>query len=164
MSWLKNGAWLAAGGVLGLLGGVLLEVLTESESTSKKEDAPESDGIEVLVGKIRREAEAALASCRTDEEREAVYEQICSSVRQMQQNLPQRGDAIIQELREQAVADEEGEDGLDHAWMYRKRHGLLDEEESGRAERHVQNIKEQMQKFAEALDAALDGLTPAPQM
>lgn len=140
MTWWKNGLLLAAGGVAGLALAAWLE--SECENNREGKDS-QADGMELLVEKVRKEAEWAMAECTTDEEREKVYEEVASSIRDLQATLKQRGDEIINDLKEQALSG--GED---------------DEEEDG--EDTVRKFKSSMEDLTKALDETLDSIKPAP--
>lgn len=82
MAWWKNGLIFAAGGAVGVIAGALLYevVMDDIRCDSDEDEEPERDGITLLADKIRREATYAMEACRTDEEREIVYEQVKESV------------------------------------------------------------------------------------
>lgn len=75
MTWWKNGLLLAAGGVASLALAAWLE--SEGKSDDYDEDydeqprrnVPKADGMELLVEKVRRDAEWAMEECTTDAER-----------------------------------------------------------------------------------------------
>ena len=140
MTWWKNGLLLAAGGVAGLALAAWLE--SECENSREGKD-PQADGMELLVEKVRKEAEWAMAECTTDEEREKVYEEVASSIRDLQATLKQRGDEIINDLKEQALSG--GED---------------DEEEDG--EDTVRKFKSSMEDLTKALDETMASIKPEP--
>ena len=58
--------------------------------------------MQLLVSKIHCEAEAALAFCKNDEEREKVFAQIENSVRDMQEKLQQKTEKIVADLKLQS--------------------------------------------------------------
>lgn len=111
MTWWKNGLLLAAGGVAGLALAAWLE--SEGKSDDYDEDynerprrsVPKADGMELLVEKVRRDAEWAMEECTTCEQREKVYAEVSASIRELQAVLQQRGEEIIADLKEQALAD-----------------------------------------------------------
>lgn len=141
MGWIKNGLLLAAGGVLGvMLGGILYDQCFDDRDYS--DDGPEPDGLELLVKKIRREAEAAMAECETDEEREAAYAEIRDSIEKIKEKLQKKGDAIIAELQEQ------------------KRNDDAKAEASAKAKEQADSIKETLEKAGVSLDEVLDSLKP----
>ena len=108
MTWWKNGLLLAAGGVAGLALAAWLE--SEGKSDDYDEDyeerprrnVPKADGMELLVEKVRRDAEWAMEECTTDAEREKVYEEVAATIRELQATIQKRGEEIIADLREQA--------------------------------------------------------------
>ncbi len=136
MSWIRNGLLLAAGGFIGLLAGC---ALMDDDRAVRHSD--KGDGMELLIGDIRREAEAALAACETEEEREAVYAQIRDSVEKLREELQTKGDALITELQEGAltVNAAAGEPS---------------------ANDHVQAIRDTLQKVSQSLDETLETLKP----
>ena len=142
MTWWKNGLLLAAGGVAGLALAAWLESECETSREGKEQQA---DGMELLVEKVRKEAEWAMEECTTDEEREKVYEEVASSIRNLQAMLKQRGDEIIADLKEQALSGSED-----------------DEEEDG--EDAVRKFKSSMEDLTKALDETLASIKPAPSV
>ena len=141
MTWWKNGLLLAAGGVAGLA----LAAWLESECGNSREGKEQhADGMELLVEKVRKEAEWAMEECTTDEEREKVYEEVASSIRNLQAALKQRGDEIIADLKEQALS------------------GGADEEETG--EDAVRKFKSSMEDLTKALDETLASMKPVPSV
>ena len=73
------------------------------------------DGIADIV---RHEAEAAMAECRTDEERQAVARKIEAAITELQSILKNKGDAIAEAVKKQDDGSEmqqESSDGIDHA-------------------------------------------------
>ena len=141
MGWIKNGLLLATGGMLGvMLGGILYDQCFDNRDYD--DDGPEPDGLELLVKKIRREAEAAMADCETDEEREAAYAEIRSSIEKIKEKLQKKGDAIISELQEQKRSDD------------------AKAEVSAKAKEQAESIKETLEKAGVSLDEVLDSLKP----
>lgn len=100
MSWCKNGMLLAAGGVAGLAIAAWLESEGSFVSAPKRE-MTNADGMEILLEKIRSEAEWAMDECTTDEQREKVYEEVKSSVEKLQAALERSGEKIVTELKGQ---------------------------------------------------------------
>ena len=114
MSWWKNGLLLAAGGVAGLALAAWLESEGKEapgdDEVRRKADALKADGMQILVEKVRREAEWALEECSTDQEREAVYAEVEASIRKLQATLAKRGEKIIADLKAQVAEAQEQED------------------------------------------------------
>ena len=116
MTWWKNGLLLAAGGVAGLALAAWLE--SESKSDDYADDYEEkpyrkihkTDGMELLVEKVRRDAEWAMEECTTDEQREKVYAEVSASIKELQATLEKRGEEIIADLREKALSGGSSED------------------------------------------------------
>ena len=150
MTWWKNGLLLAAGGVAGLALAAWLE--TECKSNGYEEDyderprskAPktETDGMELLVEKVRRDAEWAMEECTTDEQREKVYAEVSTSIKELQATLEKRGEEIIADLREQALSGG-SLDGLD--------------ESTGA----IINFKSSMEDLTKSLNETLASLKPS---
>ena len=142
MTWWKNGLLLAAGGVAGLALAAWLE--SECEKSDKKIDNREAkaDGIELLVEKVRRDAEWAMKECTTDEQREKVYAEVSASIKELQATLEKRGEEIIADLREQALSGG-SLDGLD--------------ESTGA----IINFKSSMEDLTKSLDETLASLKPS---
>ena len=120
----KNGMAYALGGaavfLLGTLFRELLEELEqEEESVHKEGDAPEKkNSLDGVADMVRREAEAAMAECQTDEERQAVASKIEAAITELQSILKSKGDAIAEAVKKQAEVSEmqqESADGIDHA-------------------------------------------------
>lgn len=147
MTWWKNGLLLAAGGVAGLALAAWLE--SEGRSDDYDEDyderprrkAPKADGMELLVEKVRRDAEWAMEECTTDEQREKVYAEVSASIKELQATLEKRGQEIIADLREQALSDGSLED--------------LDEDTDA-----ITNFKNSMIDLTKSLDETLTSLKP----
>ena len=125
----KNGMAYALGGaavfLLGTLFRELLEELEqEEESVHKEGDAPEKkNSLDGVADMVRREAEAAMAECRTDEERQEVARKIEASITELQSILKNKGDVIDEAVKEQnkgSKMQQESADGIDHvANIYR---------------------------------------------
>ena len=146
MGWVKNGLLLTAGGVIGGLIGLIVggNIVSENYEDLLDDEPEEVDGIAVLVRKLRKEAETAMAACETEEAREAVYARIQASVNQMRDELQQRGEGLIAEIREAAqrkaqAAGGETEDSVDE---------------------QVQNIQDAMERAEQSLGDALEALRP----
>lgn len=168
MSWAKNGMLLMAGGAIGLCLAAVLEVATENEKRNEYEDDNLPDGMELLVSKIRYEAEAAMERCTTDEEREGVYEQVKAAVREIQETISNKGNEMITALQEQSrnIVAKQGQSGFEWKkhpngdmppipkWMLKK--SPHHESPSG----HVREIRETMQNMSEALDEVITALQP----
>ena len=143
MSWWKNCFLVATGVVAGAL---LYETVMSNDTDNDCDEDDEAeeferDGVEILIEKVRREATLAMAQCENDEEREAVYAQVKSSVQEIQDALAKKGEALIEQLKEEAEQQgEAADDGVD---------------------RHVQDIKAAMQQVRESLEDTLESLKPA---
>lgn len=143
MSWWKNGLLLAAGGTVGLIAWALLyEAVFDKNEYERDYSEPERDGIKLLVEKIRREATVAMEECETDEEREQVYLQVKESVEEIKETLEKKSDELIKELKKRAKME-------------------VTENERKKPEKHVQDIKDTMRKFADSLDETIETIRPA---
>ena len=145
MTWWKNGLLLAAGGVAGLALAAWLESEYEKEGNeSEGNGASKADGIELLVEKVRRDAQWAMEECTTDEEREKVYADVASSIQELQATLQKRGEDIIADLKKQALSASDTED--------------LDES----IDNAVRRFKSDMEDLTKALDETLASVKPEP--
>ncbi|WP_029542194.1 hypothetical protein [Selenomonas sp. AB3002] len=145
MTWWKNGLLLAAGGVAGLALAAWLESECEKSGNFTEGQDGQADGMELLVDKIRQEAEAAMEGCNTEEDREKVYTEVESAIRELQATLKQRGEEIIADLKEKALNGSE-----------------LEEEED--CETAVRNFKGSMEDLTKALDEMLASIKPEPSV
>ena len=150
MTWWKNGLLLAAGGVAGLALAAWLE--SECKDDNYDEDvsedrlrkrAPKADGMELLVEKVRRDAEWGMEECTTDAEREKVYEEVTSSIRKLQATLQKHWEEIIADLQEQAMSQGDTEDLEDSTGA-------------------ITQFKSSMEDLTKSLDDTLASLKPAP--
>lgn len=172
MSWWKNGMLLLAGGAIGICLAAMIEARSEKDRNREGEDNDElPDGITLLVSKIRYEAEAAMESCASDEEREAVYAQVKGSIRQIEATLNQKGEEIIAALQAQAFPTAKSASRVP-AWMDKDgvsaqpvpKWMLKDPDNSVPSQSHVQGIKDTMQKMTDVLEETLDSLKPDAQV
>lgn len=141
MSWWKNGLLLAAGGVAGLALAAWLESESHGYDGGHSEKA---DGMELLVAKVRRDAEWAMEECTNDEQREKVYAEVSASIRELQATLQERGEEIIAELKERALA------------------GCGADEDDEAGEDPVRKFKSSMEDLTKALDETLESIKPIP--
>lgn len=95
----------------------------------------------LLVSKIRFEAEEALSYCENDEDREKVFAQIENSVRDMQNNLQQKTEKIISDLKSQT--------------------SIPDDSEKNSSAEHLKNITDTFKNLSDSLDEALESLKVA---
>lgn len=108
MMWWKNGVLLAAGGVAGLALAAWLDSEWRFDNYNEDYDErprrkdPRIDGIELLMEKVRRDAEWAIEECTNDEQREKVYAEVRASIKELQVTLEKRGEEIIADLQEKA--------------------------------------------------------------
>ena len=143
MAWWKNGLIFAAGGAVGVIAGALLYEAVMDDICYNDDEESEGDGIKLLSDKIRREATKAMAACQTDEERDAVYEQVKESVRGMQKSIAEKGEEIIVDLQKQTLV-------------------AAEETERDASENKAQHIKDTMQELANSLDETLESLKSNP--
>ena len=148
MSWVKNGLLLATGGIIGLCVAAAIEADDDGAERSS-EGLRDVDGIAVLGEKLRREAEWAMEECTSDEERDAVYAEIKTSISALQEKLAERGAEIIAELEAQFAEEGEEEDLVCEQPVQTK---------------CVQNIREVLDELAQFMDKTLKELQPAKAM
>ena len=148
MSWVKNGLLLATGGIIGLCVAAVIEADDDGAECSS-EGLRDVDGIAVLGEKLRREAEWAMEECTSDEERDAVYAKIKTSIGALQEKLAERGEEIIAELEAQFAEEGEEEDLVCEQPVQTK---------------CVQNIREVLDELAQFMDKTLKELQPAKAM
>ena len=148
MSWVKNGLLLATGGIIGLCVAAVIEADDDGAECSS-EGLRDVDGIAVLAEKLRREAEWAMEECTSDEERDAVYAKIKTSIGALQEKLAERGEEIIAELEAQFAEEGEEEDLVCEQPVQTK---------------CVQNIREVLDELAQSMDKTLKELQPAKAM
>ncbi len=144
MSWVKNGLLLATGGIIGLCVAAAIEADDDGAERSS-EGLRDVDGIAVLGEKLRREAEWAMEECTSDEERDAVYAEIKTSIGALQEKLAERGAEIIAELEAQFAEEGKEEERLCEQPVQTK---------------CVQNIREVLDELAQSMDKTLKGLQP----
>mgnify|MGYP000953047949 FL=1 len=144
MSWVKNGLLLATGGIIGLCVAAAIEADDDGAERSS-EGLRDVDGIVVLGEKLRREAEWAMEECTSDEERDAVYAEIKTSIGALQEKLAERGAEIIAELEAQFAEEGKEEERLCEQPVQTK---------------CVQNIREVLDELAQSMDKTLKGLQP----
>ena len=138
MGFMKNTLLVALGGLTGLF---VAAILGGEEKEPSEEASKETEGIELRAAQIREDAEAAMEGCKTQEEREMVYTQVEESVRAMQAKLQEKGEAIIENLKAQAVESKTEEVPVSE---------------------YVQNLQDKLQAITKALDETLESLKPEP--
>ena len=145
MSWVKNGLLLATGGIIGLCVAAAIEADDDGAERSS-EGLRDVDGIAVLGEKLRREAEWAMEECTSDEERDAVYAEIKTSIGALQEKIAERGAEIIAELEAQFAEEGKEEERVCEQPVQTK---------------CVQNIREVLDELALSMDKTLKDLQPA---
>lgn len=119
-------------GTAGVLGGLILYALME-EDEAKKETTI-TDGLQDIADLVKREAKMALADCKSEEERQAVYAQVRSTIEELQGVMDEKSEAIL------ALQEQKAEAG--------------DEE----ARTHVENLRQTTASVRTALDDVLKAL------
>ncbi|MDY2685083.1 MAG: hypothetical protein SOV43_02770 [Selenomonadaceae bacterium] len=119
-------------GAAGVLGGLILAALMEEDEAKK--EMPNTDGLQDLVDLVKREAKMALADCKSEEERQAVYTQVRSAIEELQGVMDEKSEAIL------ALQEQKAEAG--------------DEE----ARTHVENLRQTTSSVRAALDDVLKTL------
>ena len=119
-------------GVAGVLGGLILSALMEEDEAKKEK--PNTDGLQDLADLVKHEAKMALADCKSEEERQAVYAQVRSAIEELQGVMDEKSEAIL------ALQEQKAEAG--------------DEE----ARTHVENLRQTTASVRTALDDVLKAL------
>ena len=119
-------------GAAGVLGGLILSALMEEDEAKK--ETPNTDGLQDLADLVKREAKMALADCKSEEERQAVYTQVRSAIEELQGVMDEKSEAIL------ALQEQKAEAG--------------DEE----ARTHVENLRQTTASVRTALDDVLKAL------
>ena len=119
-------------GAVGVLGGLILSALMEEDEAKK--ETTNTDGLQDLADLVKREAKMALADCKSEEERQAVYTQVRSAIEELQGVMDEKSEAIL------ALQEQKAEAG--------------DEE----ARTHVENLRQTTASVRTALDDVLKAL------
>ena len=119
-------------GAAGVLGGLILYALMEEDEAKK--ETPNTDSLQDLANLVKREAKMALADCKSEEERQAVYTQVRSAIEELQGVMDEKSEAIL------ALQEQKAEAG--------------DEE----ARTHVENLRQTTASVRTALDDVLKTL------
>ena len=119
-------------GAAGVLGGLILSALMEEDEAKK--ETTNTDGLQDLADLVKREAKMALADCKSEEERQAVYTQVRSAIEELQGVMDEKSEAIL------ALQEQKAEAG--------------DEE----ARTHVENLRQTTASVRTALDDVLKAL------
>ena len=119
-------------GTAGVLGGLILYALMEEDEAKK--ETPNTDSLQDLADLVKREAKMALADCKSEEERQAVYTQVRSAIEELQGVMDEKSEAIL------ALQEQKAEAG--------------DEE----ARTHVENLRQTTASVRTALDDVLKAL------
>ncbi|WP_288312897.1 hypothetical protein [uncultured Selenomonas sp.] len=119
-------------GAAGVLGGLILSALMEEDEAKK--ETPNTDSLQDFADLVKREAKMALADCKSEEERQAVYAQVRSAIEELQGVMDEKSEAIL------ALQEQKAEAG--------------DEE----ARTHVENLRQTTASVRTALDDVLKAL------
>ena len=119
-------------GAAGVLGGLILAALMEEDEAKK--ETPNTDGLQDLADLVKREAKMALADCKSEEERQAVYAQVRSAIEELQGVMDEKSEAIL------ALQEQKAEAG------------------DGEARTHVENLRQTTASVRTALDDVLKAL------
>ena len=119
-------------GAAGVLGGLILSALMEEDEAKK--ETTNADGLQDLADLVKHEAKMALADCKSEEERQAVYAQVRSAIEELQGVMDEKSEAIL------ALQEQKAEAG--------------DEE----ARTHVENLRQTTASVRTALDDVLKAL------
>ena len=119
-------------GAAGVLGGLILSALMEEDEAKK--ETPNTDSLQDLADLVKHEAKMALADCKSEEERQAVYAQVRSAIEELQGVMDEKSEAIL------ALQEQKAEAG--------------DEE----ARTHVENLRQTTASVRTALDDVLKAL------
>lgn len=119
-------------GAAGVLGGLILSALMEEDEAKK--ETTNTDSLQDLADLVKREAKMALADCKSEEERQAVYAQVRSAIEELQGVMDEKSEAIL------ALQEQKAEAG--------------DEE----ARTHVENLRQTTASVRTALDDVLKAL------
>ena len=119
-------------GAVGVLCGLILSALMEEDEAKK--ETPNTDSLQDLADLVKREAKMALADCKSEEERQAVYAQVRSAIEELQGVMDEKSEAIL------ALQEQKAEAG--------------DEE----ARTHVENLRQTTASVRTALDDVLKTL------
>ena len=144
---------LAAGGIVGLIASEVLRDEDEDEEDYDDASKPLTTNgyiIESLLESLQKEAQEAIASCKTEDEQSAVRTSIQQSIQQLQNNLATRG-AQVQE-KSKTSAETNAFADLEDRTMPKK--------EESFSKQHVQNIQQLLSKLSETLNQSTDNPLP----
>lgn len=119
-------------GAAGVLGGLILSALMEEDEAKKEK--PNTDGLQDLADLVKHEAKMALADCKSEEERQAVYAQVRSAIEELQGVMDEKSEAILALQEQKAEAGDE------------------------KARTHVENLRQTTASVRTALDDVLKAL------
>ena len=119
-------------GAAGVLGGLILSALLEEDGAEENET--EAHGLQEIADIVRREAQQALAACKSEEERQEVYAQVRSAIEELQEVMAEKNGAIL------ALQEQKADEGDDEART------------------HVENLRQTTASVRTALDDVLKAL------
>ena len=119
-------------GAAGVLGGLILSALMEEDEAKK--ETPNTDSLQDFADLVKREAKMALADCKSEEERQAVYAQVRSAIKELQGVMDEKSEAILALQEQKAEAGDE------------------------KARTHVENLRQTTASVRTALDDVLKAL------
>lgn len=119
-------------GAAGVLSGLILSALMEEDEAKK--ETPNTDSLQDLADLVKREAKMALADCKSEEERQAVYAQVRSAIEELQGVMDEKSEAIL------ALQEQKAEAG------------------DAEARTHVENLRQTTASVRTALDDVLKAL------
>lgn len=143
---------LGVGGIVGLIAGAALM----SEDDDEEEEAcdmPKAKGpsIEALFASLSEEAQQAVASCETEEEREDVRNRIHQAIRQMGEDLEKRSAQTAAGSSDATTVDEAQE----AATFVNLEDGETPKPEESFSDVRVKKVLETLSKISDTLDLAV---------
>lgn len=142
---LEDALLLGVGGIVGLIAGAAL--MSEDDDEEEEAcDTPKAKGpsIEALFASLSTEAQQAVASCETEEERADVRDRIQQAIRHLGEDLEKRS----------AQAAEETEAPVETDTFVNLDGETMPKPEESFAEQHVQKFQQMLSKLSEAIDSA----------
>ena len=149
---LEDALLLAAGGVVGLIAGAALmsDDEDEEEDACEKQDV-KGPSLEALFSSLSEEAQQAVASCETEEERADVRDRIQQAIRKLGEDLEKRSTQAIDENADAEVAGETQE----AATFVNLEDGETPKPEESFSDARVKKVLETLSKINDTLDIAV---------
>lgn len=151
---LEDALLLAAGGIVGLIAGAALMSDDDDEDDEEEvRDIPKVKGpsLEALFASLSEEAQQAVASCETEEERADVRDRIQQAIRKLGEELEKRSTQATEESVGAEVAGETQET----AAFANLGDGETPEPEESFSDVHVKKVLETLSKINDTLDLAV---------